>query len=946
MQRENQRLQQLQDENIRLKKRLADTENALEAFALGEADAVVSSKSVHLSPQSLQVYRLFVDEMIAGAVTLDSDGRITYANNSFSLITGYRRRELLGKPFVTFFDETMQDQLGQLIQHLDTNEIIRDVPFLPGVHEGFPVQLNLIPIVSRDVRIVCVTVRDVSSERKHQQLITDREERFRSIVGQSEEGIVIMTPQGAVTEWNGAAERIFNIPRDSVVGRRINRLDQVLSLKNTRHEDELFETFLHVDSLYRALEKDEKLTIELEVHDEDENSATIESVIIEALAFLIKSSGHALIVIMVRDITERHRAAEQTRFHASLLAAEGQSVVATDLEGRVVYGNRAAQLMFYLTEDDLSSRKLRDVLFAGVDRSDGEELPFPSDPETRWAGELLVCPSPGRDMTVHISMSPFFGDDGRVAGRISVVTDISGWIQTRHALKEREQRYRDFFEGDVAGNVIAKRNGEVISFNTAFAGIFGFDPQTPPEKLDLSVLYEDEESRNRFMREIEESGALINHERTFRQVGGADKHVLLNVFGVYDSGGKLESVRAHVVDLTEKKKLEKQLVFSEKMEAIGRLAGGVAHDFNNMLMVMKGFTQLLNRPDLALEKKTSYLSEMNKAIDRATSLTRQLLAVGRKQEVTPEQLDLNTAIKDNEKMLRQLVPENIELKIRLNGTPLPVFIDRTQLSQVLLNLGTNARDAMSLGESKGGTLTISTELSQSIGSHHGRPVYVRGGAYACVCVTDTGVGMEQEVMEKVFDSFFTTKKSGTGLGLASVYGIVKQAEGYVFCDSEVGVGTTFTLYVPIREGGFVRERRSSETGGKMIRPVTVLLIDDEEMVRSVLKQVLEDEGHTVKIAKDGEEGIAMVAKEAKSFDLVITDMIMPRLDGRGFVRRLSEEGYSHIPVIVMSGYSDGNVSNFPEVENEWRYLEKPVDEGRLFSLMAELIRHGTSREGE
>jgi hypothetical protein len=389
-------------------------------------------------------------------------------------------------------------------------------------------------------------------------------------------------------------------------------------------------------------------------------------------------------------------------------------------------------------------------------------------------------------------------------------------------------------------------------------------------------------------------------------------------------------------DISERKHLEGQLRQAQKMEAIGRLAGGVAHDFNNLLMVIKGHTELLLSLLAPGDQITRKIQQIDRSADRAATLTRQLLAFSRMQVLQPQVMNLNTIVEEMGKLLPRLIGEDIELAIHTASDLGMIRADASQMEQVLMNLAVNARDAMP----NGGKLLIETsnlELDQGYTSTH--PL-MKPGSYVQLVVTDNGTGMDAETQAHIFEPFFTTKEKGkgTGLGLATVYGIVKQSGGFIWVYSEVDQGTSFKIYLP-------RVDQVEEHPG-IPRPIseipkgteTVLLAEDEQDVREIARQFLETGGYEVIEAKDGADAIRLAAEHRGKIDLLVTDMVMPGMTGQELAVCLQRE-HPGLCVVFMSGYSEHAATEMADADPSVRLLSKPFSRFAFLRIVREVL-HG------
>ncbi len=387
------------------------------------------------------------------------------------------------------------------------------------------------------------------------------------------------------------------------------------------------------------------------------------------------------------------------------------------------------------------------------------------------------------------------------------------------------------------------------------------------------------------------------------------------------------------MDITEGKKLEEQFLQAQKLESVGRLAGGVAHDFNNLLTVIGGYCSLLRA---GLEDGHPWhgaLAEMSVAADRAADLTRQLLAFSRKQMMRPRAVDLNDVVSGAEKLLRRLIGENIELCV-VAGSTRPVLADPGHLGQVLMNLAVNARDAMP----DGGRLTIATADAELDEVQAGARPEARPGSYQVLVVADTGCGMDEATRAHVFEPFFTTKEvgKGTGLGLASVYGIVKQSGGFVEVESASGRGAAFTLYLPAaREAARPAEVPAAARDLPRGRE-TILLVEDEENVRALCRKVLQGSGYDVMEAGDGADALRVSAAHAGPVHILVTDVVMPHMNGRALFDRLATERPG-LRVLFVSGYLDGDLLRHGVLRQGQAFLNKPFTPEELALKVREVL---------
>jgi two-component system cell cycle sensor histidine kinase/response regulator CckA len=528
----------------------------------------------------------------------------------------------------------------------------------------------------------------------------------------------------------------------------------------------------------------------------------------------------------------------------------------------------------------------------------------------------------------------------RIANRRT--TDHGEWEE---ALRRGEEKYRAIFENSTEGIYQSTISGQFLTANPAYALMLGYDS---PEELVSSVvdidrqLYVDQKHRAELLQMINGRGIIRGSEAQLYNKDGNKIWVSENLRAIRDASGTIQYLEGICEDITSRKDLENQLLQSQKMEAVGRLAGGVAHDFNNLLTVINGYSELALRRSAADKPLGKYLSEIRKAGERAISLTRQLLIFSRGQVLKLRLVDLNVIVSDVSKLLRRLIGEDIELVIDLAQDSYLVKADPGQIEQVIMNLVVNARDAMPFG----GKLTISTRNAELDKAFVRENIGLQPGSFAVLSVSDTGCGMDEEVKSHLFEPFFTTKEvgRGTGLGLSTVYGIVKQSGGYIRTTSEVSRGSTFEVYLPRVEksAGEVKGKakeeskvpsRSRKVAGE---PETILLVEDEEMVRSLSCEVLRQNGYEILEAANGGEALLICEQHSNPIHLLLTDVVMPRMNGRYLAERLLSMR-PDMKVLLVSGYMDVVLEHQDILGSGISFLQKPFTPSELAKTVRETL---------
>jgi PAS domain S-box-containing protein len=520
--------------------------------------------------------------------------------------------------------------------------------------------------------------------------------------------------------------------------------------------------------------------------------------------------------------------------------------------------------------------------------------------------------------------------------------DITERKRVEEALRKSEVRFQELFHEAPVGYHEVDTEGRITQVNRTELTMLGY---TLEEMLGQPMwkFIVEEESQKVLMAKI--TGVTLpgrQFERTYRRKDGTMLPVLIEDRLLQNIKGKIIGIRSTIQDITERKRaeeeiraLEEQLRQSQKIEAIGRLAGGIAHDFNNLLTVIKGYSQLSLLDLKENDPLWGNIQEIQKATQKATDLTRHLLAFSRRQILDPKVLDLNALLKDLDKMLRRIIGEDIELSTLLANDLGRVKIDPGQFEQMILNLVVNAKDAMP----SGGKLTIETAnviLDESYAHTH---VGVTPGHYVRLSVSDTGVGMPKDVMEKIFEPFFTTKEKGkgTGLGLSTVYGIVKQSGGNIWVYSEPGHGTTIKIYLPRVEEDLDTLHGRDETDSLPGGSETVLLVEDEQEVRSLAHRLLSQQGYKVLEAANGEEALRVVQEHiGKKIHLLLTDVVMPQMGGKELAEKLKILR-PDIKVLYTSGYTDDAIVHHGILDSGVVLLQKPFSPAALAQKVREVL---------
>src|SRR5712692_415264 len=531
------------------------------------------------------------------------------------------------------------------------------------------------------------------------------------------------------------------------------------------------------------------------------------------------------------------------------------------------------------------------------------------------------------------SFYPLRGEDGTVAAITLMALDITDRKRAEEALNQSEARNRDLVEHSIYGISRVAADGTFLDANPAFLSILGCTTAEELHRLNLMRdVFRFPEQHAALMASCREHGEVHGAESEWRRRDGGVVAMRLHVrkLSISDLAGAIEIIAE---DVTEVRAMERQLRQAQKFEAIGQLAGGVAHDFNNVVGAILGWAELGLEQNRANPQVSERFSRIREQAERAAALTRELLAFARRQVLQPQAVDINAVTSGLVSFLDKVIARDIELKV-ITAAVDAVKADPTQLEQVLMNLCLNARDAMPVG----GRLLIETEMVELDESYCRFYPYVKPGRYVVLSVSDTGIGMDSETRERIFEPFFTTKEhgKGTGMGLATSYGIVKQHGGFIHVYSEPGQGSLFRVYLPAQEGAATEgaaPKAPAPAHVEMRGSETILIAEDHESIREMARQILVNLGYSVLSACDGEEALKLCEKESPA--LAILDVVMPKVSGAAVASKLTAS-FAGLPILFTSGYSQDSENIAPATTNT-RYLQKPYSPITLGRVVREIL---------
>jgi two-component system, cell cycle sensor histidine kinase and response regulator CckA len=861
----------------------------------------------------------------------DLNGIITSWNSGAERLFGYVAAEMVGTSILRLIPADRQDEEDRILEKIRQGESVERFETLRQTRDRglIDVSVTASPIKDATGKVTGASkvARDIS-ERKR----AEKELRFQQTMLTTEreltlDGILVVDDQSRVLSFNGRFAQMWGISANILS----TRADTVL-LQAVR--DKLVDPERFMELVRQLYDRHDQVS-------HDEVGLTDGRVFDRYSAPMRDSDGRYYgRVWYFRDVTERRDAEaalrrERDRAQRYLDASEVM-LVALDMQGRITLANRYACSVLGWTANELLGRDWFETCIpAGV--RDARRQKF----QDVLRADLTIVDNPiltrfGQERLIEWRHTALRDDAGRVVGMFSSGTDITERHEAVEALRTAEARMRFALEAADVGIWDIDYATGVLRWSEILEAQYGLQPGTFGGTFEAFVERihpDDRESVLEAVTKAMKSGTdfsvlhrTILPDGTVRWLSGAGR-VLIDEHGTPLRGVGIS------LDVTERRTLEEQYQQAQKMEAVGRLAGGVAHDFNNLLTVILGYCELLLTDLDPDDPRLTDILEIQKAGTRAGGLTRQLLAFSRKQIIEPTLLDLNQIATDLQAMLERLIGEDVTIVLGLQPGLAPVMADRGQVEQIVMNLAVNARDAMP----KGGTLTIETanvELDELYAKTH---VALKPGPYVRLAVTDTGTGMTPQVQARLFEPFFTTKEpgKGTGLGMATVYGIVTRSGGTVDVYSEVGKGTAFKVYFPRADAAEAVVDTPAPTARPRGGTQTVLVVEDEEGLRELARKLLQRRGYTVLVAGNADEALRLF-EQNPSIDLLLTDVVMPGASGPQLTRQLIEQRPG-LKVIYMSGYTEDAIVQHGVLKPGIAFLNKPFTSQTLGDKIREVL---------
>lgn len=899
-----------------------------------------------------------------GIFGLDLEGRLTFVNRASARMLGYEPEEIIGRNVHELCHHTKLNGASYAEADCPISAVLRDGATRNGTEDvfwskdgsSFPVDFISTAIREGETAVgAVVTFRDITARQRAERAQRQAEERFRSIFENAVEGIYQSTPDGRFISVNPAMARMFGYSSPEEMIASISDIGSQFYLESTKR-----------DEFKSSMERGEFVAgLETQVRRRDgtriwisETSRAVRNVIGRVCYY----EG------TIEDVTSRKRADAERQVSFEIIHAAN---VTDNLDAllhrihealsRVLYAENCFVALYDPLTGLFSFPFFADKFDAAfppqtMDRSctsyvfrKGEAILIPQrvfdklaeqgevelvgTPSPSWLGVPLRTPS----ATIGVLVVQHYEDSDAYTHRdLEFLTSVGGQIalaierkRAETALRESEARMRVIVEQLPA--ILWTTDTEFRFTSSVGAGLSRLGLK--PEEVVGKSLYEYFQTDDRsFMPIAAHRRALAGESVTFHVEWGSGSYAC-HAEPLRDGNGVVVGVISMALDITDRRQLEAQLRQAQKMEAVGRLAGGIAHDFNNLLMVIQGYTELVLDKLGGEHPLRRNAEQIHDASQRAAGLTRQLLAFSRKQMLDPQVLNIQEVVSEMEKILRRLIGEDIQLTTTAAPDLWRVRADRSQIEQVILNLAVNSRDAMP----DGGKLTIET-ANVELDSSYSRHAVVEPGDYVMLAVSDTGTGMDAATQAHVFEPFFTTKEKGkgTGLGLATVYGIVKQSGGYIWVYSEVDKGATFKVYLPRVKGDEQRSQKKSEGKETKRGYETILLVEDEKGVRDLAREYLEQEGYEVLEAQNAEDAFRLARSHTGTIHLLFTDVVMAGMSGR----QLAEEMQKLRPqtrILYMSGYTDEAIIHHGILGRGMTLLQKPFTLNSLAMKVRETL---------
>jgi two-component system cell cycle sensor histidine kinase/response regulator CckA len=856
------------------------------------------------------------------------DGTILRVNQAALDLLGYTRNEYVGHHLSEF--QTDDTVLGGLLDRLAAGESLRDVPIRLRGKDGSPRDLRLDASPYLDAGSVRYTrwfTRDVTAQRLAEEAAQWTQERFELAARATQDLMWDWDLAGGEVDWAGATSAFFGRALGEPGLQSQSDYEQ---WAERVHPDDLAMT----EAAARAALASGARSWEHEYRFRRADGSWAQML---ERAFIVRdASGRPVRVVgAMQDISARQGSQEAATRLAAIVTSSADAIIGKTLDGIVTSWNPAAERMFGYTEAEMVGRSILTLIPESLQDLEHELLRRIGRGERVELAEAERIRKDGSRIYISLSVSPIRDGTGVVVGASSIKQEVTERKRAREELARREERYRALVTATTSVVWTTDQEGRFVEAQPSWQEYTGQAWEDHQGLGWIDALHPDDRpSVQATWAQARETGSYYETEgRVWCAATGNYRHFVAHGAPVPGTDGAVREWIGTLNDVEDRWLVEERLRHVEKMESVGRLAGGIAHETNNQMTVVLGTVAFLLRGTQSGEVRDD-LEQIRRAAENTAAITRQLLAFSRRQILKPQVVDLNAVVTALLPILRRALGETSRLALRLSPDVGPVTADPGQLDQVLLNLTLNARDAMP----GGGVLTIETAEVVVHEAHAATPPgeAVAPGCYAKLLVSDTGEGMDRETLGHVFEPFFTTKGvgQGTGLGLSTVYGIVKQSGGFVSVSSRPGHGTRFEIYLPraSAEEDAAEAPHASAGGSSEL----VLVVEDDSAVRGVMARTLREYGYTVQAAASGADALVLAARLKAAPRLVIADVVMPGMSGGQLAARLAER-WPAVPVLFTSGYTAVDAVSRGLADSGRDFIQKPLDPDVLARKVREII---------
>jgi len=869
--------------------------------------------------ESEERYRMLVEEAKDIICTIDlKTGILTSTNDYGAQLLGYKSEDVAGK--LNFLELVHPED------HESVMERMRGLAFEKTRVPNFPVRLKRADgayihvetngsVVNADdgPGAFIGVLRDVTEQKRTTEALKESEERYRVLVDNSLTGVCLIQ-DGKFLFANRRAIEMTGYSREELVG---------MPLEQVIYPDDRD----LVRGIVASRMSGQDLTTQYQVRIVAKNGDVLW---IETFGAPLEFQGEPALMVNWIDITERRRAEEALQLTQFTVDHAPDPVYWVAKDARFVYVNEAACRLLGYSREELLSMTVHDI--------------DPDFPREIWSShwndlrkrrtltfETNHRAKDGKVFPVEVTANllEFMGKEYNCA----VAHDITNRKEAEQQIRLSEEKYRTLFEESKDCVYITSPEGAFLDVNLAGVELFGYSSREELLKADLGRdIYMNPKDRDAFQEAIARHGFVKDYELLMKKKDGRELNTLVTANAVCKADGSIMAYRGIMRDITAQKKLEQQLLQSQKMESIGTLAGGIAHDFNNILGGILGYASFMKTKMDEGHPFSGYIDTIESGAMRAAELTSQLLAFARGGKYETRPIDLNRIVDETLKLLGRTLDKSIEIDSRLYPELPTVEADAGQMQQVLMNLCVNAGDAMP----GGGRMLIETNLETLDKRYAEKHMEAKPCEYVVVTITDNGIGMDKETIHRIFEPFFTTKDEGkgTGLGLSMVYGVVKNHGGFIDVDSEPREGSTFKVFLPV--SGKTEVRRSTETDKLAGGNELILVADDEEPMRRLAREILEAYGYRVLLAEDGVEAVEIIRGQNGEIDLVILDMVMPKMGGRETYLRMKET-HPLIKVLLSTGYSRDEKAQEILDSGAMGFVQKPYHVDSLLSAVRDVL---------